>query len=450
MSENSFRLDLDLFEYVIAYNSTFNEVFLATIVDYLELHYLENINVRQYLGIIFDFYSKHQKIPNNTEIRLYLNTDELKNAVKSVLTKFKQLDNSYNIDELIKNTETFIQERGVFHAVKDTINEITNDNKVDTHIVYKRFEDACNVTLIDDLGLDYLDEIDRHCKDLVTIEKRISSGFPWLDKMLGGGFLESGRAVYNFVGATNSGKSIFLGNLAANILEQNRCVVIISLEMSEMVYAKRISAKMSGISGHELKDRISDLKSFASNYRSYNPGAKLIIKEFPPNSITVNHIRSYLKRLERKKNLKIDCIVLDYLTLLKPSESKNSMFSDGKTTAEDIRALSYPQNFGCPIITAGQTNRQGYDENPTIATTGESMGIPQTMDFQAVVWATDSDKELSIIHLGIQKSRFGPNRGTRAFSIDYDTLSLSEADLAFGSDPDELDSISDSLDILGK
>ena len=75
-------------------------------------------------------------------------------------------------------------------------------------------------------------------------ENYIPSGWDWLDRRLDGGFLESGRALYVFAGQTNVGKSIFLGNVAVNAAAQGRNVLLITLEMPELIYAKRISTQI--------------------------------------------------------------------------------------------------------------------------------------------------------------------------------------------------------------
>jgi len=455
MEQNStHRLDLDFYEYIIAFNCTLQDTYIAAIIDQLDLKFIKNESVKAYLGIIFDFYNKHSKCPSSTEIKSYLSSDELKKHFKHVVLKFKDLDTEYDIDELLYNSEQYIKERAVFHAVKDTVDEVTSDNAVDTTSIFERFENATTISLVEDLGLDYFNEIDRHIDDLTVVKKYISTGYKWLDKMLGGGFLENGRALYNFVGATNCGKSIVLANLAGNVLKNDKTVVVITLEMPEMVYAQRVSSKLTGIPTYDLCRETDTLKAFVRNHQNENPSGNLIIKEFPPNSVTPNHIKAFLIKLVNKKRIrdkkfKIDLVVLDYLTLLQAPNSDGSLYADGKKVAEQIRALSYPQNFGCPFVTAGQSNRTGYDENPTIQSTGESIAIPQTVDFQAALWSTDEDKELGILHMGLQKSRFGPNRGVQAFRIDYDTLTISETDAVFGAS-DELNSIENALDILEK
>ena len=449
MSENTNRdLDWAFFEYVLAYNCTFEETFTASVTEALKLKYITNQSVREYIRIIFDFYRKHSSLPNATEIKTYLKDDDLKKAYKDVVLQFKTLDSSYNQEELLINTERFIKERAVCHAVKDTVDEVSTDATIDTGQIFSRFEDACSVTLVDNLGLDYFNEIDRHIHDLQTIDRFIPTGYKWLDNNLGGGLLEGGRALYGFSGATNSGKSIVLGNVATNILAQGLTVVVITLEMPEMIYAKRISSGITNIPLSALKQEANQLKSVVLDFAKKNSGARLILKEFPPNSVNANGIKSYLTKLVQKHKLKIDAVIVDYLTLLQAILMTGSLYADGKAVAEQVRALSYPLHFGCPFISAMQSNRKAYDEpNPGIATTGESIAIPQTMDFQASIWSTEAEKELGVINIGLQKNRFGPNYGKRAFRIDYDTLVIAEMEDVFG-ETDEIRNIDDALSHL--
>lgn len=173
----------------------------------------------------------------------------------------------------------------------------------------------------------------------------------------------------------------------------------------------------------------------------------MIVKEFPPSSINSNHIKAYIKKLINKLKIKPDAIVLDYLTLLIANIQSGSMYSDGKSIAEEVRSLTYPQNFGCPIISAGQINRSGFgDANPELDKTGESIAIPQTADAVFSLWQTEAEKELGILNFGIRKSRFGVNFGKRAFKIDYDTLAIDEMEDVFGN----TDAIQDTDNILEK
>lgn len=446
MSTEQKKLDYDLFEYIIAFNCTFNDIYLTTVIDNLKIEYINNVHIRNYLNIIFDFYKTHQSLPNATEIKAYLANDDLKESYKDVVLSFKKLDSSYNIDELIANTEQFIKEKAVYTAVKTTVNKFTEDEGTkNTDEIYKMFHDACNISLIDSLGFDYLNRIDDHIADLKVVDKFVPTGYKWLDKMLGGGWLEGGRALYMFMGATNVGKSIVLGNMAAKLIEQGKTVVVLSLEMPEPVYCKRISSQLSRIPFAHLRNETEALNGYLKTFKTRVPNARLILKEFPPSSINVNHITSYLKKLNSKMKVKPDAVILDYLTLLMATNPTGSMYQEGLDVAEQVRALSYPQFFGCPFISAGQINRAGFSEsNPELDKVGESIGIPQTADAVFSLWQTEAEKELGVINIGVRKNRFGVNYGKKAFKIDYDTLAIDEMEDVFSN----TDTIQQTDDIL--
>lgn len=444
------KLDYDLFEYIIAYNCTVNDLYTTTVIDELKIEYITNVHIRNYLNIIFSFFNTRQVLPTATEIRSYLSTDDLKTSYKNVVLKFNTLDSVYNFDELIANTEKFIKEKAVYFAVRDTVNQFTDANAVnDTAEIFTRFNDACNISLIDDLGFDYFNRIDDHIEHLRLIDKYIPTGYKWLDKMLGGGWLDGGRALYMFMGATNVGKSIVLGNIAAKLVEQGKTVVVLSLEMPETTYSKRISSQLSRIPFAALKNETSGLNEYLNSFKSRNPGARLILKEFPPSSVSPNHIKAYLKRLTNKLKIKPDAVIIDYLTLLAANTATGSMYSDGKEIAEQTRALSYPQNLGCPFISAGQINRAGFgDANPELDKVGESLAIPQTADAVFSLWQTEDQKELGILNIGIRKNRFGCNFGKQAFKIDYDTLAIDEMEDVF-TNTDSIQETDDMLTRLG-
>jgi replicative DNA helicase len=451
MSNVTKKLDYDLFEYIVALNCTVNDLYTTTVVDVLKPEYINNLHIRDYLNIIFDFYKTHQTLPNATEIKTYLNTDELKTSYKDVVRKFATLDTVYNFDELIVNTQQFLKEKAVYAAVKSTVNTFTEDSgSQDTEEIFKLFDEACNISLVDNLGFDYFNRIDDHIADLKLVDNFIPTGYPWLDKMLGGGWLEGGRALYMFQGATNVGKSIVLGNCASKLLERGKTVVVISLEMPESLYCKRISSQLSRIPFASLKADTEQLSRYLNSFKQRNPSSRLIMKEFPPSSINANTIKAFIKKLITKMHIKPDAIVLDYLTLLMAITPTGSMYSDGKSIAEEVRALTYPQNFGCPIISAGQINRTGMAEsNPELDKTGESIGIPQTADAVFSLWQTEAEKELGILNFGIRKSRFGVNFGKRAFRIDYDTLAIDEMEDVF-SNTDSIQATDNLLDRLSK
>ena len=324
--------------------------------------------------------------------------------------------------------------------------ENSTGKDIDTGEILGKFESACNITLDVDKGLDYLNEIDRHIQDLKEEDSTISTGWDWLDEKLSGGLLEHGRAIYVFAGETNIGKSIFLGNMAVNLANQGKTVLLVTLEMSELVYAKRLSTQITQIPIKELSNQTDFLKESLEEYKKDHDRSRILIKEFPPSTITSSNLQAFIKKLS-DSGIEIDAIVLDYVNLLTTRDGVNS-YERVKYVTEKLRALSYI--FACPIITATQLNRSGYNEiNPGLETVGESYGLAATADAMFSIWQEEEDAELGIIKLGLMKNRFGQNFGSVTLSIDYTTLTLSEdAELADSLPEIETSEIADTGETL--
>jgi replicative DNA helicase len=423
--KSSLPIDLALFEKLIIYNALIDPIYLESIIEHAKPSFFEDKNIRSVFESLSEYYANYHKIPNITELKVHMVDAEKRNALKQVALGFDSIDKSYDKEVLLKNSERFFREKAVYSTVLKT-NIDVQSGEINTAKILQDFEEACSINLVENYGFDYLEGIDEHCEDLQKVFDVIPSGWKWLDERIGGGFMAAGRALYVFYGVTNVGKSIFLGNIATNILNQNKTVVLISLEMSEQVYAKRISSQLSKIAMNELSMQIEPLKQSIEKYKIQHKMSKLIIKEFPPKSVTPLQIKSFLDRLVRK-GIKPDIIVLDYLNLLAPPEKGMNSYESIKQITEQIRALTY--YFSCPLITATQTNRSAYNEsNPGLETTSESMGLSHTADCQFPIWTEEEDFELGIIHLGITKNRFGPRECHTILEIDYPTLSLKDPD----------------------
>lgn len=418
------KLNLDEFENIIVYKSLTDERYLTNIIDLIKPEYFKDKNIKSIFGIIKAFYIKNNALPTATELKTFINTDEIKEAFKTVIRNFTNIDKDLNEQQLTENTERYIKEKAIYNTMLEVAEDVSL-GKIDTSFILDKFEKSCNVNLNTDIGLDLFNNFDEVIKDLNTEQPVIPSKWKWLDNKLDGGFLQKGRALYIFAGETNVGKSIFLGNIVTNIASQGKTVLIISLEMSELVYAKRLSSNITKIPLRDLRTESITLKQQIDEISKGNPNGRILIKEFPPSTITPHQIQGFIKNLT-SKDIKIDAVVLDYINLVKSTIGTNS-YERVKYATEQVRALSYV--FNCPFITATQLNRSGYNTNsPGLETIGESIGLAATADVIISIFQDEEDKELGVIKLGMMKNRFGTNNGVTTMRIDYATLTLTEDD----------------------
>lgn len=417
------KLDLDHIESIIIYKTLTDAGYLASIVDYVKPEFFKTKSIATIFGIIKDFNNTRKKPPTVTEIKSYLTTDELKATFRNLVQSFNDIDKNLDKDELYTNTERFLKEKAVYHTMLNIAEDVAKGT-VDTAAALDKFEKSCNISLVTDMGLDLFNSIDTVVDDLNAVNKTIPSTWPWLDETLNGGFLERGRALYIFAGETNIGKSIFLGNIATNMVKQGKNVLLITLEMSELLYARRLCSNLSMIPVRDLGTNAYTLKTAIKEEKERGSG-NLFIKEFPPSTITPNQLSAFIKKMA-DTGVRIDAIVLDYLNLIHSPIGSNS-YERVKNVSEQVRAMSYI--FNCPIISATQLNRGGYGmANPDLASVSESVGLCATADAIISIFQNEEDRELGIIRLGMMKNRYGMRGHTQAMRIDYATLTITQAD----------------------
>ena len=253
------KLDLDYFENILIFKSLTDSGYLASIADIVQPAYFKNKAIADVFSIIKDFSEKRNKLPTTTELKSYLVTDDQKDSFKDLVGSFSDIDKNLDKDELYDNTEQFLKEKAVYHTMLDVAEDVAKGT-VDTSIVLDKFEKSCNINLVTDLGLDVQQDIDSIINDITSVQRHIPSNWEWLDNNLDGGFLEAGKSLYVFAGETNIGKSIFLGNIARNIASQGKNVLLVTLEMSELLYARRICTNISKIPIKEMSTNTALLK----------------------------------------------------------------------------------------------------------------------------------------------------------------------------------------------
>ena len=416
----SSKLDLDYYENIILFNSLLSQEYLSSIIEYTDPAYFNDSNIKTIFKAITSYFNERGLCPSVTELKARLTTDDEKKAFNEVATRFKELDTKFNKEELLNNTERFLKERCLYKTIVDTAEKYAQ-GKADPAETLRDFEKAYNITLAEDVGSWYFEDIDEHINELTKIYNPLPTGWKFLDERLEGGLFP--KTLTCLVGQVNVGKSIFLGNLATNMVMKGKNVLLISLEMSEFMYAKRISTQLTQIPHNDLKVYTDELKQQIGHLKK-QLDSRLVIKEYAPKTITVRHVDGYIGKLKHKGFVP-EVVVIDYINLLKPTSKNLNSYAEVKEIAEQLRALSFKYNI--PFVTASQLNRGAFNTaSPGMEGISESIGLAATCDVICSLWQEEEDKELGLIHLGMQKNRFGVNYGHCTFKVKYETLTLTE------------------------
>ena len=437
MPENNLlKEDFEFIEKLVMKNCLENEQFLSITIPYLKTDLFSNKHNKRIVELLQKYFSKFNRKPTSTELSVFLNSDKLKEAYTIVKNNSDNITEEIDYNTLLDHTERFLKLQGFQNTllqIAEKWDSVTD--KEDLVSFYNNIEKIIGYSLRSSEGHNYFDELETHIDNLLTETNHLSTGIEWLDELLGGGFLLEGRSMYIFAGETNVGKSIFLHNMAVNIMKQNKKVILFSLEMSEQMYNIRITSTISELDNNTLKDNVEEIRDGAMRFKMMRPDTGLIVKEYPPNSVTPAILKTYTKQIISTKKFKPDAIVVDYLNLL--TSDGNNSYEKIKNISEQLRALSY--EFQCPVITATQLNRSGYSgsgsssqaqvydqRGPGMSSVSESYGTGATADAVVGLFRTDQDKEDNAIHVSIMKNRFGSNYGVTRLGMNYRTMTVFE------------------------
>jgi replicative DNA helicase len=325
---------------------------------------------------------------------------------------------------------TILKEKALKQAIMDSVDEVEDPEK--RNIIQKRIESAVIKDIKIDLGLDYFNNLGHRLHRIFnTTDNRIPTYFPAFDEIIGGGFPP---LTFNVLTAKiHGGKSNTMANFAARQVLNGHTVVLLTLEMSEDAFAQRFDSILTGLDMNRMylsREKRSQLISKLQNIKTYDNLGKLFIKQYPTGAASILDFRMYLRELQIRGN-DIDIIYVDYINLMRAAyKQSDGMYQVIKAISEELRALSF--EFKCPIVSVSQLNREGF--YTTFAEINfnhiaESMGIPATADFMAIL-GTDENEMIyeSEVLYKITKSRIGGMVGTiDKFYLDKRSLKMYDA-----------------------
>lgn len=414
----------EIVENLIIYKTLCQNSFALLIHEHLDVDLFDKSYNKTVILLLQKFYKEHKKFPKADEINLIITDENTKILFKEAINIYKKLDKNLSDDIFLPYVERFLKDKLRFKAISDSVNDYEKGSLSEDD-VKKRFDKVSNLSLISNFGLDYFKDIKERVKRIKLSDDRISTGFPSLDKKLNGGILKYGKCLICFVGEPNVGKSVVLGNLAANFLKQNLRISIISLEMSSDSYANRIDSLLTNIKINEISSKTEELEEKLEEYSLQNNKSELYIKEYPPKGVTVSNILNYYIKLE-EQNKKPDVIIIDYINLIRCDEKGLARDEKVNLIVEELRAITYI--IRCPLITVTQSSRSavGDGKSPGMEDTSDSMGVPRVSDFYCSIYQEEEDKLLGIMRWEILKSRLGEAFGKITLKLDYGTLKLTE------------------------
>ena len=424
-------MELSYSENIILRNTLNNPIYLEN----AKPEFFKNNSFGEIHKLAKKFWDKYNEIPSREQMKESAKLEGVTDRLE-----LSEIDAIYNIeltsyqeDWLTETTECFIEYKNLTKSAVDAVQYIqktpvTAENIKEVINTFKNIVvERNNLDFSFDEGLDFFNP-ESH-KQLS--HNTFKSGFPFIDTVLGGGF--SAKSLYVFMGMPKVGKSLWLGNLAIQASKMGNNVAIITLEMNDRKYAKRIGANMLSIPIGDYSSVANDtqtMKKKISNVQFDNlqvPG-KIWIKEFPTSQASVLDIERYLKKVEEHHGIKFKVVVIDYINILKNWRNPNSenTYMKIKQIAEDLRGVAMANEWA--VLTATQTKQGDFDSTDlTITSAAESSGLVATVDglfgiIQDHIMYANREYKLKLI----ANRDDGYKNSHKMFNVDYNYMRIVE------------------------
>lgn len=414
--------------------------------------YFNNEDRMEVYKLALKFFKQYSKVPNKKELASFVKLNNLFIEEEEFEELYFFNIREYNYDYLYQYVKAFVLLRNLNITVvdimsflktasvnPDNINSITEKIRNDiNNKLSVSFSNSGN-------GLNFFDP-----KSHIQIPKvGTPSGFEFFNKTLGGGW--NLKTLVVFQGRPKVGKSMVLGNIAARSFLAGNNTGLVTVELADRSYMKRIGSNILNIPKDDyenitdeqnsilVQNKIEELKNSGKNL------GYLEVVEFPTGGATAIDIENYFLRLENRLNRKFKVIVVDYLNLLKPIKDQNGLYEKVKMICEELRGVAM-RNEWC-IISATQIRRDDVDNfDLGMDSVAESFGLVHTVDSLYGLMRSPLEGRMKIKVIANRDNGFEESYKFYAMEKDYFRLSEERGmNSEYYSDDDIANSLQDQI-----
>jgi replicative DNA helicase len=432
----------DRIEEVILENLLTNDEYARKTVPFIDETYFQDKIDKTVFSCIKQFYDQYNAAPTKAALKLAI--DDSKSLrqqeyelANTLVDKLGQSDK--NTQWLYDATENFCKDKAVYNAIMTSIGILDGGNtKYDKGAIPSILSEALAISFDKTIGHDYFEESARRYDYYHLKEDRVAFDLELFNKITKGGIPK--KTLNIVLAGTNVGKSLFLCHHAASVLKQGKNALYITMEMAEERIAERIDCNLLDITVNDLYK--TGKKEFTSKFEDLKAKTqgKLVVKEYPTSSASVQHFKSLLDELKLKKNFVPDIIYVDYINICCSARLKgdsNSYFLI-KAIAEELRGMAV--EYDVPVFSATQTTRGGFDNTDVSLTdTSESFGLPATADFMFAMMRTEELDKMGQLIVKQLKSRYNDVNYYKRFVIGIDIQKFKLYDVEQSAQDDIVD-----------
>lgn len=388
-------------ENILIKNMLNDKVFFNKLISVIKPEYMNTAAGENIVKIIKNYYNKYGSKPTVEEVLIEAQNIPLKELRSEIATKFIEMKNTpseFNGDFLDDFAVKYIKDQLFIKALvvgADFVDKKNDSSKIKAR---ELMEEANNISLAQDMGDSY-DNIDERIEYYKNPQKGIKfKRFEELNKRIGDGFLKGTLNI--FLAPAGVGKSLLMSTSITDFLSQGYNILLVSMEMNNMEFMKRIDADLLDLPINDFK--VIDSEIIKNKFNEKNIG-KLYVQNYPAGTFSASNLNALLD-MYKQHDITFDAVFLDYLGLMKSDRVNPSagLYSYIKSIGEEVRAQA--NIWQLPIFSASQLGRCFSLSKSKIMTTNGGKTYDELNEFDKIF-----GKNNNIVRL-IKKVKTGVNK----------------------------------------
>lgn len=293
---------------------------------------------------------------NNKMLDLVTLSEKIKDydISMSYISNLTVLSSPYSIENHISILKGKARKRKIANQSYELIEAIRKDDDLE-QLIYNFEVNAKkivndNSTVEDDvmnIATKFLDYIEN------KTDEKISFGVKFLDEMIGG--LYKGELT-TIAAKSGVGKTALALQILRCCLKQNKKVLLISREMSDVQMFVRNIVSLTGIDSKTIKNKVFTEEQLEQIIKAIG-----VLTD--NNNLFINDNIDRISKIKtRIRQVKPDVVIIDYLQLLTVEKNEGSREREVATLSREIKNMTL--DFKIPIIQLSQLNDEMKDSRP--------------------------------------------------------------------------------------
>lgn len=328
-----------------------SQEFLQQSLDVLNPNYFESDAGQWIVGETIDYFATYKSLPTIEVFKIELDKerdDVLKVAVKEQLRTAFQRRNDDDLQYVKDSFLDFAKNQALKSAIIKSVDLLQAGRYGD---IKGLVDSALKAGQPRNIGHDWKKDVDirlaGESRDAVT------TGWEIVDSLTGGGLAAGELGV--IAAPSGIGKSWALATIGANAAKAGKRIVYYTLELNENYVGLRFDTIFTGIEPGNIPNNADQVRSVIDSV-----AGDIIIKYYPPSSITTHTIRAHLENLISNK-MKPDMMIIDYADLMRSTERSDARHEELGQIYKELRGLA--GELGLPCWTASQTQRSSIQDD---------------------------------------------------------------------------------------